>query len=38
MEITEKEAKAFHLQLCTALANVLKTGMALLGIEMPDRM
>jgi arginyl-tRNA synthetase len=33
-----EEAKAFRLQLCAAVANVLKTGMGLLGIEMPDRM
>ncbi len=32
------EAKAFRLQLCAAVANVLKTGMGLLGIEMPERM
>lgn len=32
------EAKAFRLQLCRAVANVLKTGMELLGIEMPERM
>jgi arginyl-tRNA synthetase len=33
-----EEAKAFRLQLCAAVANVLKTGMGLLGIEMPERM
>ncbi|MCB0593419.1 MAG: arginine--tRNA ligase [Lewinellaceae bacterium] len=32
------EAKAFRLQLSQAVANVLKYGMDLLGIEMPDRM
>ncbi len=31
-------AKAFRLQLSKAVANVLKTGMGLLGIEMPERM
>ncbi len=31
-------ARAFRLQLSTAIANTLKTGMGLLGIEMPDRM
>ncbi|MEZ4959820.1 MAG: arginine--tRNA ligase [Saprospiraceae bacterium] len=33
-----EEAKAFRLQLSKAIANVLKTGMGLLGIEMPERM
>ncbi len=33
-----EEAKRFRLQLCEAVANVLKTGMGLLGIEMPERM
>jgi arginyl-tRNA synthetase len=33
-----EEAKAFRLQLSKAVANVLKTGMGLLGIEMPERM
>ena len=32
------EARAFRLELCQAIANVLKTGMELLGIEMPERM
>lgn len=31
-------AKAFRLQLSRAVANVLKLGMSLLGIEMPERM
>ncbi|MCF8245830.1 MAG: arginine--tRNA ligase [Saprospiraceae bacterium] len=31
-------AKAFRLQLCGAVANALRTGMGLLGIEMPERM
>ena len=31
-------AVAFRLQLCRAVGNVLKTGMNILGIEMPDRM
>jgi arginyl-tRNA synthetase len=33
-----EEAKRFRLQLCAAVANVLETGMGLLGIEMPERM
>ncbi len=33
-----EESKVFRLQLCAAVANVLKTGMGLLGIEMPERM
>ncbi len=33
-----EEARAFRLELCQAIANVLKTGMDLLGIEMPERM
>ena len=32
------EAKAFRLQLSQAVANVLRHGMSLLGIEMPERM
>lgn len=32
------QAKAFRLQLCAAVANTLKNGMELLGIEMPERM
>jgi arginyl-tRNA synthetase len=31
-------AKAFRIQLSTAVANTLKTGMELLGIEMPEKM
>ena len=31
-------AKAFRLQLSRAVANVLKQGMSLLGIDMPERM
>ncbi|TAK38338.1 MAG: arginine--tRNA ligase, partial [Saprospiraceae bacterium] len=33
-----EEAKAFRLALSAAIANVLRTGMGLLGIEMPERM
>lgn len=33
-----EQAKAFRLMLSTALANVLHTGMDLLGIEMPEKM
>ncbi len=33
-----EEARAFRLELCQSTANVLKTGMGLLGIEMPERM
>jgi arginyl-tRNA synthetase len=33
-----EEAVAFRLKLCQAIANVLRFGMDLLGIEMPDRM
>ncbi|MBI1225071.1 MAG: arginine--tRNA ligase [Bacteroidetes bacterium] len=33
-----EEAKLLRLELCGAVANVLKTGMGLLGIEMPERM
>ncbi len=33
-----EEARAFRLELCQSIANVLKTGMGLLGIEMPERM
>lgn len=32
------EAKAFRLQLSRVVANILKSGMELIGIEMPDRM
>lgn len=32
------EAKAFRLLLCSTVASVLKTGMDLIGIEMPERM
>jgi arginyl-tRNA synthetase len=32
------EARAFRLALSNAIANVLRTGMGLLGIEMPERM
>ena len=32
------EAKAFRLSLSTAVSNALKTGMELLGIEMPEKM
>ncbi len=38
LKAESSEAKAFRLQLCQAVANVLKTGMGLLGIEMPERM
>ncbi len=38
LKAESEEAKAFRLQLCGAVANVLKTGMELLGIEMPERM
>ncbi len=38
LKAESEEAKAFRLQLCQAVANVLKTGMELLGIEMPERM
>ncbi|KAA3623933.1 MAG: arginine--tRNA ligase [Bacteroidetes bacterium] len=31
-------AKAFRLKICVAVGNTLKTGMDLLGIEMPERM
>lgn len=33
-----EEAVAFRLKLCQAIANVLKFGMELLGIEMPEKM
>ena len=32
------EAKSFRLMICMAVGNTLKTGMDLLGIEMPERM
>jgi arginyl-tRNA synthetase len=32
------EAKAFRLQICLAVGNTIKTGMDLLGIEVPERM
>ena len=38
LKAESEEAKAFRLRLCEAVANVLKTGMELLGIEMPERM
>ena len=38
LKAESEEAKAFRLELCGAVANTLKTGMGLLGIEMPDRM
>lgn len=38
LKAESEEAKAFRLELCRAVANVLKTGMELLGIEMPERM
>jgi arginyl-tRNA synthetase len=33
-----EEAKSFRLMICVAVGNTLKTGMELLGIEMPERM
>ena len=38
LKAESEEAKQFRLILSIAIANVLKTGMDLLGIEMPDRM
>ncbi len=38
LQAESEAAKAFRLQLSRAIANVLRTGMGLLGIEMPDRM
>ncbi|MBI5916275.1 MAG: arginine--tRNA ligase [Bacteroidetes bacterium] len=38
LKAESEEARTFRLQLCQAVANVLKTGMDLLGIEMPERM
>lgn len=38
LKAESEEARAFRLELCQAIANTLKTGMDLLGIEMPERM
>ncbi len=38
LKAESEEARAFRLELCQTIANVLKTGMDLLGIEMPERM
>ncbi len=38
LKAKSEEAKAFRLQLSQAVAKVLKSGMELIGIEMPDRM
>jgi arginyl-tRNA synthetase len=38
LKADSEAAKALRLRLCEAIANVLKTGMELLGIEMPERM
>jgi arginyl-tRNA synthetase len=38
LKAESEAAKAFRLLLCGAVAHVLKTGMDLLGIEMPERM
>ncbi len=38
LQAENPETKAFRLALCKAVANGLRTGMRLLGIEMPERM
>ena len=38
LKAESEEARAFRLELCRAIANTLKMGMDLLGIEMPERM
>ncbi len=38
LKADSKEAIAFRLQLCKAISNTLRSGMYMLGIEMPERM
>ncbi|MEO1258147.1 MAG: arginine--tRNA ligase [Bacteroidota bacterium] len=38
LKAESEAARAFRLELCQAIANTLKTGMDLIGIEMPERM